>query len=175
MFWNVTDPDGDNVLSTFSIRRTGDTAWLDLAINTRDSFAQFDTAHLPEGVYFTRLVATETDPRPSTERLSATFETDELVVDHTPPEILEASARREGDRLVITLHGRDALSLLEGIEVAFNNGVRENVEQPDDGVRDSREERFTLSVPIAKVSGATSAEIILYDAAGNSAAKRVTW
>lgn len=175
VFWNVTDPDGDNVLSTFSIRRTGDNAWLDLAVNTRDSFAQFDTAHLAEGVYLTRLVATETDPRPAAERLSATFETDDLVVDHTPPEILEASARREGDRLIIALHGRDALSLLEGIDVAFNHGIRESVEQPDDGVRDSREERFTLHVPIAKVSGATSAEITLYDAAGNSAAKRVTW
>ncbi len=45
VFWNVTDPDGDNVTSTFSIKRDGEANWLDLAVNTRDSFAQFDTAH----------------------------------------------------------------------------------------------------------------------------------
>lgn len=175
VFWNLTDPDGDSMTSTFSIRRDGEANWLDLAVNTHDSFAQFDTAHLPDGVYFTRIVATETAPRPVAERLTATFETDDLVVDHSPPEILEATARRDRDRLILAVHGRDALSLLDGIEVTFNNGVHETVEQPDDGIRDSREERFTLEVPMARISNATSAEVTLYDAAGNSVAKRVTW
>jgi nucleotide-binding universal stress UspA family protein len=175
VFWNVTDPDGDNVLSTFSIRRSDETTWTDLAVNTHESFAQFDTAHLADGVYATRIVATETSPRLAAERLSATFETDDLVVDHTAPEILEVAARRDGDRVVIAVHGRDALSLLQGIEVNFNSGLHEETEQPDDGIRDSRDERFTVNVPLAKISNATSAEVILYDAAGNSTAKRVTW
>jgi hypothetical protein len=175
VFWNVTDPDGDNVVSTFAIRRDGETAWTDLAVNTRDSFAQFDISHLADGVYFTRIVATETAPRLPADRLSATFETDDLVVDHTPPEILEATATRSEGRVKISVHGRDALSLLQGIDANFNNGLHEETEQPDDGVRDSRDERFTIEVPLAKISNATSAEIILYDAAGNSSAKRVTW
>jgi hypothetical protein len=175
VFWTVTDPDGDNVLATFSIRRDGDSAWTDIAANTRDSYAQFDTTHLPDGVYFTRLVATETAPRPVADRLTVTFETDDLIVDHTPPELLEATANRNGDRVVLAVHGRDALSLLDSIEVVFNNGVHETVEQPDDGIRDSREERFTLEVPLAKVSNATSAEVTLYDAAGNGVSKRLSW
>ena len=175
VFWTVTDPDQDNVLSTFSIRRDGDTAWTEIAANTRDSFAQFDGSHLPDGVYFTRLVSTETAPRPVGDRLTATFETDDLLIDHTKPEILEVTARRDGDRVLISVGGRDALSLLDGIEVIFNNSVREVVEQPDDGVRDSRQERFTLDVPWAKVSNATSAEVTLYDAAGNGTPRRVSW
>ena len=83
--------------------------------------------------------------------------------------------RRDGDRVIISVSGRDALSLLDGIEVIFNNSVREVVEQPDDGVRDSRQERFTLDVPWAKVSNATSAEVTLYDAAGNGTPRRVSW
>lgn len=175
VFWNVNDPDGDNTLATFSIRRDGDTVWTDIAANTRDSYAQFDTAHLPDGTYFTRLVATETAPRALADRLTATFETDDLVVDHTPPEILATSATRTTDRVVIAARGRDALSLLDGIEVVFNNGVRETVEQPDDGIRDGRAESFTLEIPLAKVSNATSAEITLYDATGNGTSRRVTW
>jgi hypothetical protein len=175
VFWTVTDPDGDNVLSTFSIRRDGDTTWTDIAANTKDGYAQFDGSHFPDGVYFTRLVSTETAPRPVADRLTATFETDDLVIDHTKPEILEATARRDGDRLIISVSGRDGLSLLDGVEIIFNNGVREVVEQPDDGVRDSRQERFTLDIPLAKVSTATAAEVTLYDSAGNGTPKRLSW
>lgn len=175
VLWTVTDPDGDSVVCTFSIRRDGATDWTELAAATHQSYAQFDTAHWPDGVYFARLFATETAPRVPAERLSQTFETDDLIIDHTPPEALEATAQRVGDAVVIKVRGRDQLSLLAGIEVVFNNGLRETVEQPLDGVRDGREETFTLEVPLAKVSNATSLEVTLYDAAGNGAARRLTW
>ena len=175
ILWTISDPDGDILLSTFSIRRDGEANWTDVVANTRDSFAQFDTKNLPDGVYFTRLVATETAPRPMGERLTQTFETDDLIVDHTAPEIIEAKAERTATSVVITIHGRDKLSLLDGIEVIFNNNVRETVEQPVDGVRDGREETFVLDVPLARVSNATSVEVTLYDAAGNGTARRMTW
>ncbi len=175
ILWTVIDPDGDNVVCTFSIRRDGDPLWTDLAVATRDPFVQFDTSHLPDGVYFTRLVAIETAPRPLADRLSTTFETDDLIVDHTPPTILEATAKRDGDRLLINVHGRDARSLLAGIEVNFNNGDHEELEQPVDGIRDSREETFVLEVPFSRVTGATSLEVMLYDDAGNAATRRLSW
>ncbi len=175
VLWNVTDPDNDNFLSTFSIRRDGDPAWIEIAANVRENHVQFDTAHLPDGVYFTRLVATETAPRPVGQRLTQTFETDDLIVDHTAPEVLTATAQRTATAVVVTVHGRDQLSLLDGMEVVFNNGVRETVEQPVDGVRDGREEIFTLEIPLDRISNATSLEVTLYDAAGNGAARRLTW
>jgi len=173
ILWTVTDPDGDNLACTFSVRRDGDPNWTDLAINTHDTYVQFDISHLPEGTYFTRLVATEQSPRPAAQRLSATFQTDDLVIDRTPPEILDTSVKRAGSNLLVTVHGRDALSLLDGAEFTFNNGTHEIVEQPDDGIRDGREETFTLEIPAAKVAGATSVEILLYDAPGNSSSRRL--
>lgn len=175
VLWNVTDPDGDNVTCTYSIRRDGEERWIDVLANTRDSFAQFDTSHLPDGVYFTRLVASETAPRPERERLSHTFETDDLVIDHTAPEISAATAQHGDGVLRITVAGHDALSLLHGIELAFNNGAREQLEQPADGIRDGRAETFSLDVPLARVANATAVEVTLYDAAGNSTARRLTW
>jgi hypothetical protein len=175
ILWTVTDPDNDILLTTFSLRRDGTTEWTDVVSGTRDSYAQFDTKNMPDGVYFTRLVANETAPRPVAERLSQTFETDDLIVDHTAPELLEATAQRTDTSVIVTVHGRDQLSLLDGIEVIFNNGVRETVEQPADGVRDGREETFSLDIPLARVSNATSLEVTLYDSAGNGTAKRLTW
>jgi hypothetical protein len=175
VFWTVTDPDGDNLACTLSIRRDGDTNWIDVAANNQGGFASFETGHLPDGLYFTRLVATELAPRPAAERLTASFETDDLLIDHTKPEFVSATARREGNHVIVAVRGRDALSLLQGIEVLFNNGVREFVEQPADGVRDGREETFVLEIPITRVANATSVEVILYDMAGNGASRRLSW
>jgi hypothetical protein len=171
--WTLADPDGDNVTATFSIRPEAETTWTDLAVSTREPYISFDTARLADGVYFTRLVATEAAPRPAADRLSITFETDHLVVDHTAPAILEATATRTGDALRLTVRGRDALSLLEGVEIALNNGTHETVEQPADGIRDAREETFTVEIPLARAAGATAAEVTLYDTAGNATTRRI--
>lgn len=174
VLWTVSDADGDKLGCTFSVRREGDAAWTDLAVATHDPYVQFDISHLPEGVYFTRLIATEQAPRLQADRLTATFETDNLVIDRTAPAILEASVMRNGASLMVTVHGRDTLSLLDGAEYNFNNGVHEVVEQPVDSVRDGREETFMLEIPLARVTNANSVEVILYDAPGNSAARRMT-
>jgi hypothetical protein len=172
-FWTVIDPDGGNLVYTFSIRRDGDPNWTDLAIDSTDSYVQFDTLHLQEGTWFTRLVAKQAAPRPEAERLSVTFETDDMVVDHTPPVIEEASVRREAGKVFVTIRGKDALSLLDSAEFDFNNGVQETVEQPADGILDGMEETFVLEIPSDRISGATSVEVTLYDAAGNGATRRL--
>ena len=173
VFWTVIDPDGGNLVYTFSIRRDGDPTWTDLAVDSTESYVQFDTLHLQEGTWFTRLVAKQAAPRPEAERLSVTFETDDMVVDHTPPEIEEAAVRREPGKVFVTLRGKDALSLLDSAEFDFNNGVQETVEQPADGILDGREETFVLEVPTDRVAGATSVEVTLYDSAGNGATRRL--
>jgi hypothetical protein len=176
VIWKVGDQEGDNLLFTFSIRHESQPdGWIEIVANSDQSFAQFDTAHLPEGTYFTRLVAKETAPRPRPDRLTHTFETDDLVLDHSPPEVLAATARRVGDSLAVTITGRDRHSLLEAIDLVFNNGVRESVKQPADGVRDGREETFSFEAPLARISNATSVEVTLYDAAGNGSARRLSW
>lgn len=173
--WTVQDADGDNVACTLSIRRDGDDKWIDVVVNTQEPYAQIELPTLEEGVYFTKLCFTELAPRPVAERLSITYEGDDMIVDRTPPEILSASARIEGERLLIEVRGRDARSLLTTLEVLCNNGVRETVEQPQDGIRDGREETFVVELPLARASGANAAEVTLYDASGNAATRRVRW
>ena len=142
VFWTVSDPDGDNLVCTFSIRRDGEPNWTNIAVDTRDSYAAFDASHLPDGVYFTRLVAKEAAPRPAADRLSATSK----PTTWSSTTLRPGSSRRPqpGRRpVVVACTGRDALSLLDGLELTFNNGDHAEVEQPADGIRDGREETFT--------------------------------
>ena len=174
VYWTVADPDGDTLAYTFSIKPVDASAWIDLAVDIRENYAQFDTSHLPDGIYVSRLIVSEQAPRPAAQRLRTEFSTDDLVVDHTPPEILDAAARRDGNSVIVTVHGRDALSVLDGAELVFNNGYRETVAHPVDGINDGREETYELSCPSAKVAGATAVEIRLSDEMGNVAVRRLS-
>lgn len=173
VYWTLADPDDDNLAATFSICAEGKDEWTDLAINTSDSYVQFDVSHMPEGRYRTRLAVREQAPRPEPQRLSYTFETDSLTVDRSPPEILDAKVEHVARAWRVTIEGRDALSLLEGAEFVLNNGAHLTLEQPLDGILDSRRETFVADFAEAKAANATSVEITLYDKSGNSAARRL--
>ncbi len=172
-FWNVNDADDDNLTTTFSLRLRGTEAWTDVAVASPESYLQFDTTHLTEGTYETRLVVTEAAPRPEGERLGATFETDDFLIDRTAPEIVGTKLDRGAARLRVAVSARDAFSLLAAAEFALNNGIRVSVEHPDDGLLDGRSETFTLDLPLDRAAGATSLEIVVYDALGNSSARRL--
>jgi len=173
-YWNVSDADDDNLVATFSLRLRGTEAWTDLAVANSEPILQFDTTHLSEGTYQTRLVVAETAPRAPGERLSATFETDDLLIDRTAPEITGTKLVRSAARLSVTVAARDGLSLLAAAEFTLNNGVQVTVEQPDDGILDGHSESFTLDLPLDRAAGATSLEIVVIDALGNSTARRLT-
>ena len=173
IYWAMGDPDGDSLAYTFSIRPDGSDTWTDLAVLSTDNFVQFETGGLAEGLYLTRLVVAEQAPRPAAQRLSYTFETDNLLVDHTPPVLTATDIKRTNGSLLITVSGRDELSLLEGIEVVLNNGTRDIMLHPADGLLDGRGETFIAEFSDAKTSGATSAEVILYDQSGNATSRRL--
>lgn len=173
VYWSVTDADDDALAATFSISPETGGAWTDLAISTTDSFVQFEVSHLAEGRYRTRLVVQEQAPRPAPQRLSMTFETDVLTVDRSPPEIVATRVDHVDGVWRLTLEGRDALSQLDGAEFILNNGARLTLEHPLDGILDSRRETFVAEFSDAKAAQATSVEIILYDAAGNTSARRL--
>ncbi len=173
VYWTVTDPDSDNLAFTFSLRPENAEEWTDLAVNTVENYVQFDTGSLPEGLYLTRLTAAEQSPRPAGQRLSYVFETDNLLVDRTPPGIASRQVRRTGGKVIISIEGTDALSLLEGAEFVLNNGERETVTHPTDGILDGKHESFVAEITEERAASATSVEILLYDVAGNSSSSRL--
>lgn len=173
IYWTVNDADGDTLAYTFSIRPENSETWTDLSINSTDNYVQFDTGSLAEGLYLTKLTAIEQSPRPVKNRLTYSFETDNLLVDRTPPAITASQVKRADGLLFISVEGRDALSLLEGAEYNLNNGVHETVMHPADGILDGRQETFIAEIPEARAAGATSVEIVLYDQAGNSSSVRL--
>lgn len=173
VYWQINDPDGDNFVSTFSLRHGQADDWTDLAVETTAPYAQFETSHLPEGVYHTRLTVAETAPRPASDRQRTTFSTADILIDRTAPEILDASIDRHDAHWRISVTMRDGLSLPAGLEVNFNHGLKVVVEQPADGILDGNTETFTVEIPLSRATGATAVEVVAFDTLGNSSARRL--
>lgn len=171
--WTINDPDGDELAATFSLRRDDATDWIDIAVDTRASWVQFDRSTLPDGIYFSRLVVRELAPRPAAERFTVEFQADDLMVDRTPPRITRAEAIAGPEFITVTIAGVDELSVLAGADFVFNNGYTISLEQPADGIRDSQVETFTVEAARADLGRATSVEVQLHDTTGNRAARRL--
>lgn len=171
--WTVTDANGDELNYTLQARAEGAEEWTDIVVNTTDTFAQFDVSSWPDGPYTLRLTAKELTPHPDGAR-QLVHEDDTLLVDNKLPVVVDADTKAENGRRIVTIHGRDATSRLHYASFVFNNGHQEKVDDPVDGVLDSNDEIFRLSIPEAKVSDATSVEAIVFDAAGNGEVRRLS-
>ncbi|MCF3649531.1 hypothetical protein [Synoicihabitans lomoniglobus] len=172
--WSLRDPDGDDFTASFSVRSEDSDEWIDFAIDTTESWVQFDRRTLAEGIYFTRLVVKETAPRPRADRFEVSFETDDLLIDLTSPEIEAVNVSRDEDLLTINVTGADRLSLLSGLLLKFNNGFEAETAQPSDGILDGKTETFAISIAAGNLIGATAVEVQLEDAAGNRVSQRVS-
>ena len=172
--WTVSDPDGDRLTATFSVRRDDEDTWTDLAVDLQEHWFQFDRTTLAEGVYFTKLTVSEQAPRHEAERRSVSFETDDLVIDLTPPKIDEVLLTPHDDAIELSVSVADERSRITGIRLVFNNGHELELAQPIDGVLDSPAETFATRIKRGALGPATSLEIYGEDLAGNVATKRVT-
>jgi hypothetical protein len=170
--WNVTDPNGDDLIHTLSIRGALEDSWRDILVGTRENYAQFDVSNFPDGSYTLRLVSRELFPHPDGV-LELVYEDDSLVIDNKAPEFVSLTTTTGEGIRTVTVHGRDATSRLGYVHFVFNNGRTEQVFNPVDGILDSQEEIFRLSLPEAHVSDASTVEVFLYDAKDNVAIRTI--
>lgn len=171
--WTVSDDDGDDFNATFSVRQAGASEWIDLAVDLKEDWFQFDRRALAEGTYFTRLTITEMAPRPEADRQVIGFATDDLVIDLTPPEINQVTVTETEKEMYFEIAVTDARSQIAGLRLQFNNGHAVKLGQPADGILDGRTEVFRTSVTQQVVATATAVEVYVDDTADNLAIERV--
>lgn len=120
--WRVSDANGDAIESTLEIRGAGEQEWKPLKSGLKESRYSWDTTGFADGRYRLKLTASDqTDNYPGM-GLTASLESEEFTIDNTPPEILDVSARVEGQKLIVRFRARDALSSLQSAEFSVNGG-----------------------------------------------------
>ncbi len=165
--WRGNDPNGDSLRYDLEARREGSEAWFSIRRDVEDSYLSFDTTPLPDGRYRFRVTASDRASNAEGESLSASGESDQVLVDGTPPTLTILGRKAEGDRIVLRVRAVDGLSPLVRAEGTVS-ADRWRPLAAADGALDGREEELTLDVP--KPEGPAFLSIRVVDASGNSSA-----
>jgi hypothetical protein len=141
--WRAEDDNRDELTYDVLYRREGETAWKALKRGMTEAILVWDTSSVPNGRYFVRVVAADTQSNSPTTTLSGAMESTSFDIDNTPPTITVTAVRREGSRVTIAFDVRDTNSAVQKADYSLD-GDRWQTIYPRDGIADSRFEQFEL-------------------------------
>jgi hypothetical protein len=143
--WRAEDDNRDELTYDVFYRREGETSWKPLKSGLNEAIVVWDTTSVPNGRYLVRVVASDAPSNSATTALTGALESTSFEIDNTPPAITVSSARRDGNRLIITFDARDGNSSIQKAEYSLD-GDRWQTVYPKDGIADSKYEQFELSL-----------------------------
>jgi hypothetical protein len=143
--WKADDDNDDRLQYDVYYRREGETAWRPLKRGLWDPIFVWDTTSVPDGTYYVRVTASDAPSNSPATALNGELESVSFDVDNTAPLIEVRSAERSGGTAVITFDVRDAQSAVQRVEYSLD-ASRWQVAYPIDGIADSREEKFQVTV-----------------------------
>ena len=87
VLWSVHDDNDDDLTFAIYYRSEGDQNWRLLKDKVRDTYFSWDTATMPDGAYYLKIVASDSPSNPADQALSSERESDRFEVANTPPRI----------------------------------------------------------------------------------------
>ena len=173
--WTAMDPDQDNLTATLYFRGEGESEWKVLEADLSANYFALNNDVLPDGKYRVKIVVSDAETNPATlartdEKISPTF-----IVDSTPP-LVEAIQKTE-DEKTATMRFRafDTSNSLVRAEYAVDAGPLVPI-LSEDGMIDSQEEFFTLTLPLESMDGSEHLMTLrVYDRAGNVGVGKALW
>jgi hypothetical protein len=143
--WRADDENRDTLTYEVQYRREGETVWKSLKTGLSDSIVVWDTTSVPNGRYVIRVIASDAASNSPTTALTGSLESTAFDVDNAPPTITVGQVRRDGTKLTVAFDVRDADSAVQKAEYSLD-GEKWITIYPKDGIADSRNEQFELTV-----------------------------
>ncbi|MGB7220360.1 MAG: hypothetical protein WBD07_16300 [Vicinamibacterales bacterium] len=170
LVWRADDENDDELVYDVLYRGEGETTWKALRQAISDSVLVWDTTAVPNGTYVVKIVASDVPSNPGGDALSGELESSTLEVDNTPPVVVVGGVRVDRGRSIVTFEVKDDHSPIQRVEVS-EDGQRWRGVSPVDGIADSREERYQLTLD--GVLGERGLTIRAIDTMNNVAAAHV--
>jgi hypothetical protein len=168
--WQAEDPNADPLQFDVEYRAVGDERWRPLRSGLVEPVFAWDTASVPNGRYVLRVVASDAPGNPPALALGGSKDSASFEVDNAPPSIVAALDPSRPDRVRVTV--RDDASPVRRLEVSVDAGPWEEV-HPLDGIADSLEERYEITLPARGTGGPRLVVLRATDLLGNVATARV--
>jgi sugar lactone lactonase YvrE len=143
--WRADDENDDELSYDVWYRREGDVGWNALRRNLTDSILVWDTATVPNGTYFIKIVASDAPSNPAATALTGELESTAFEIDNTPPQIILSGARVDGNRTLVVFDVKDDHSPILRVEVS-QDGLLWRAAFPVDGIADSKLEHYEVAI-----------------------------
>ena len=145
LIWKADDENDDELVCDILYRREGETTWKAARRGVSDSILVWNTATVPNGTYFVKVVASDSPANSLEAALTGELESAALQIDNDPPEFAAIAARLEGGRTIVTFDVKDEDSPIRRVEFS-RDGQQWRVAFPTDGIADSRLEHYELAI-----------------------------
>jgi hypothetical protein len=153
--WRADDDNDDDLTYEVDYRREGDADWKVLRKDVDDTVLVWDTTTVPNGTYFVRVVASDAASNGPEAALTGEFVSPAFEIDNSPPEIAVRNVRRDAGRTTVTFDVTDDHSPIQRAEYSLDGRDWKPV-IPTDGIADSRQEHYELTLPAAIGPGGLS-------------------
>ncbi len=144
--WDATDPNNDHLTYMLEYQAIGTGIWLPLAKDLTDTSYEWNTRRVPDGRYLLRVTASDALDNPPDMALTATRESDPILVNNTPPDFDKIKIAVDDHQVTITGRVRDALSEIRDIHYAVDQTDKWQPVVPDGKMSDSTTESFTIKL-----------------------------
>ncbi len=143
--WEAEDPNGDELVYDLSFRPDASPdGWLPVADELEEDHYGFDAMALPDGLYRFRLRAADRAEGSLEEPMIAAEVSEPVLIDHTPPSLVEVERREGGLRVEVA----DVWNPLRSAEVSVDGGAWRPL-NAEDGLLDGRREVLLVDRPAA--------------------------
>ena len=146
VLWSAHDDNDDDLVFTIYFRGESEQDWRILKDKLTQHSYSWDTASMPDGAYYLKIVASDSPSNPADQSLWAARESDRWTVGNTPPRIENL---RAGSGLLNTKASFDAVAVSSAIaraEYSIDAGDWQLI-FPTGGLSDAPKESYYLELP----------------------------
>ncbi len=170
--WKAEDRNDDDLLYSIYYREVNETNFKLLRENLRDTFYTIDGLALADGRYVFKIVANDSPSNPASQALSGEKVSEPFDIDNTAPTVATVgNPAVNGENVRVVFEAKEHSSFINRAEYNVNGGKWTTV-YADDGISDSRSERFTINLNL-KDAGEYTIALRVFDANGNAGTSRV--
>jgi hypothetical protein len=96
-------------------------------------------------MYFVKVTVSDKMDNPATRALESEFVSEPFAIDNTPPSVEVNSIKARGKNIEVKITSKDEISILKSAFYSVNGG-KWKIVLPDDGIFDSKKEKFLITV-----------------------------
>lgn len=170
--WSAQDPNRDDLTYSIFYQAQEESVWKELKKNLSESFYTLDGMSFPDGVYFIKVVASDSPSNPPAQAQDNEIISKSFVISNRSPSVEPQTPQIEGSRVSWRFTVQTNESVVHQAEYSLDGG-QWSILFPQDGIADSESEDYSVSLEDLK-PGEHVITIRVGDSVGNIGTGKTT-